>query len=93
MREITEYDFCCSLPGQRVHKAKAAPACGELEAITLTRKIILTFFSRIYGRANFQKNFKLTLVMEMIPESLPEEVGLPFPPALYTRLLIFKEFY
>lgn len=35
--------------------------------------------------------FKFSLIMEKISESLPEEVmGIPFPPILYTWLLILK---
>lgn len=95
-KKDNSYNLCFFSPGQQVHKAKAVLACGELEALTINRTIILTFFflSRIYARANFQKNFKLASVMETASQSPPEEAtGLPFPPTLHTGLLIFKKFY
>ena len=96
IRRIIRYNLCFFSPGQQVHKAKAVLACRELEVLTVNRTIILTFFffSRIYARANFQKNFRLASVMETVSESPPEEAtGLPFPPTLHTGLLIFKKFY
>lgn len=46
------------------------------------------FFPRINCRADVQKNFKFTSVMETVSESLPQEVnGVPSPLTVHKKLL------